>query len=185
MSTASSGTIGNYDQGLVTLFQNVVQPTPGASLAVEGEARRILAPLRLFSLTCRAKGRIDAFKACVMLSQDPVASAQAYADALLRLLAGAFERPLVLHAPGSQDLSFDERWLAGLLAAAAREDGQSLAFLTLRSIPRHLTRHTVWLAGRLATALQDLSEKNKDKNNSKEGLPTKPERPRFHPSKPA
>jgi hypothetical protein len=90
-----------------------------------------------------------------MLSLDPGASVQAHADALLRVLSQALGRPLKLHAPGSTDLSFDERWLAALVAAAGRGDAGSLGFLTAHRIPRHMARQTVWLARQLADGLAE------------------------------
>ena len=139
----------------MSLSETLPPPASCAALEADAAALRLLAPLRFLGRTCRAKARLDAFEACAMLSLDPGASVQAHADALLRVLSQALGRPLKLHAPGSTDLSFDERWLAALVAAAGRGDAGSLGFLTAHRIPRHMARQTVWLARQLAAGLAE------------------------------
>lgn len=120
------------------------------------EAANIILPLRFFARTCRARPRIDAFEACRMLSLHPTSSAQALADALLRILGQAMGRAPVLHELRAASLSFDERWLVALISAAGRDDHDSLTFLTASRIPRHARRQIGWLARQLALRLREL-----------------------------
>lgn len=139
-----------------SLATSDVQPTYGFG---QPAAHQLLARLRFLGRTCRARARIDAYGACAMLSSDPAASAQAYADALLRVLGQGFGRSPVLYAPGNAELSFDERWLLSLIDAVMREDIDSLRFLTVSKIPRHLRRQVAWLAARLVDRLAEPDDK--------------------------
>ena len=113
------------------------------------EAARLNALRRLFQLS-RARARLDLFEACAMLAAQPQRSGPAFAEALLRTLEANLGRALVLYRPGEALLSFDERWLLALLAAALRADGASMAFLLASRLPRHARRQTGWLIARLA-----------------------------------
>ncbi|PZO66021.1 MAG: hypothetical protein DI498_08080 [Paracoccus denitrificans] len=105
--------------------------------------------LRVLFRSCRAKARLDLFHACSMLAADRSESAQAYADALLRALCAGSPKPIRIHSPGEQAISFDERWLISLLDAVRRDDIHSRDFL-LRSRLSHADRRQIgWLATRL------------------------------------
>ncbi|NEX45407.1 hypothetical protein [Pseudotabrizicola algicola] len=109
-----------------------------------------VAALRRLAPRCQAAARLDLFRACAMLSAQPDIAAAAYAEALLRGLAVLFGRPPVLHQPAAPELSFDERWIASLVAAALRGDDSSLRFLLASRLPRHAWRQIGWLAGQFA-----------------------------------
>jgi hypothetical protein len=110
----------------------------------------IIAMLRVLAPACRAKARLDLFHACAMLSVDRTQAAQGFADALLRTLEQGLARAPVLHRAGSIELSFDEAWLAALLAADARGDVDSFTFLTRARLNRAAVRQI----GFLVTGLQ-------------------------------
>lgn len=106
--------------------------------------------LRRLAPRCHAGARLDLFRACAMLSGNADVAAKTYAEALLRGLAVVFGRAPVLHQPGAAELSFDEAWLASLLAAALRDDEASTRFLLASRLPRHAQRQIGWLARQLA-----------------------------------
>ncbi|WP_168219799.1 hypothetical protein [Pseudotabrizicola formosa] len=109
-----------------------------------------VAALRRLAPRCQAGARLDLFRACAMLSAHADVAARAYAEALLRGLAGVLGRAPVLHQPGAAELSFDEAWIASLLAAARRGDAGSVQFLLASRLPRHAWRQIGWLAAQLA-----------------------------------
>jgi len=119
-------------------------PSPAVIISAPVAALRRLAP------RCHAGARLDLFRACAMLSSHGDVAAKAYAEALLRGLAAVLGRAPVLHQPGAAELSFDEAWIASLLAAAKREDEASLRFLLASRLPRHAWRQIGWLAVQLA-----------------------------------
>lgn len=106
--------------------------------------------LRRLAPRCQAGARLDLFRACAMLSTDSGVAARSYAEALLRGLAVVMGRVPVLHQPGAGELSFDEAWIASLLAAAKRGDEGSMRFLLASRLPRHAQRQIGWLAFQLA-----------------------------------
>jgi hypothetical protein len=114
-----------------------------------------IAMLRVLAPACRAQARIDMFRACAMLSQDPMAAGQAYGEALLRVLAQALGRMPVLHRAGSAEMSFDESWLAALFAAHARGDADSVTFLIRRRIAPVAVRHVGFLIAALADRMAE------------------------------
>ncbi|MFN3955319.1 MAG: hypothetical protein ACK4LQ_12770 [Pararhodobacter sp.] len=118
---------------------------PSAALPTNEDAARLDALRHLFRLS-RARARLDPFEACAMLATAPSRAAPASAEALLRALEASLGRALVLYRPGEAMLSFDERWLLGLLDAAQRDDTDSMAFLLLRRLPHHACRQIGWLA---------------------------------------
>lgn len=123
-----------------TSFQTGVRP----ALPMAVVSLRKLAP------RCQAGARLDLFHACAMLSTNSEVAARAYAEALLRGLATVLGRVPVLHQPRAIEISFDEAWIAGLLAAAARDDQASLHFLLASRLPRHAWRQIGWLVAQLA-----------------------------------
>ncbi|TGD63632.1 hypothetical protein EYC08_12815 [Tabrizicola sp. WMC-M-20] len=118
--------------------------SPAVEIPVAVSALRRLAP------RCHAGARLDLFRACAMLSSHADVAARAYAEALLRGLAALLGRAPVLHQPGAAELSFDEAWIASLLAAARRGDAGSVQFLLASRLPRHAWRQIGWLAAQLA-----------------------------------
>lgn len=137
---------------VATLAVQSAPAVPFAPLPADEDAARLDALRRLFQLS-RARARLDLFEACAMLATTPSRAAPAIAEALLRALEASLSRSLVLYRPGEAMLSFDERWLLGLLAAAQRDDLDSLAFLLRRRLPHHARRQIGWLAGQLVQRL--------------------------------
>ena len=93
---------------------------------------RAVAALRLAARDCRAAPRRSPGEACALLAPD--ADAAAFAEALARALpALLLRRPVIWH-PGARGESFDEAWLAALLAALGRGDRGSARFLLTRRV---------------------------------------------------
>lgn len=109
----------------------------------------MIAMLRAMAPVCRAKARLDLFQACAMLSMERGSAAQGFAEALLRTLEQGLGRMPVLHRAGSDELSFDEAWLAALFAAEARGDADSFAFLTRSRLNRAAVRQIGFLVAGL------------------------------------
>jgi hypothetical protein len=95
------------------------------------------------------------FHACAMLSADRMAATQAYAEALLRVLAQGLGKLPVLHRAGSAEMSFDEAWLAALFDAHARADRDSFTFLIRRRVAPLALRHVGFLIGALADRMTE------------------------------
>lgn len=114
-----------------------------------------IAMLRVLAPACRAQARIDMFHACAMLSADRTAAAQAFGEALLRVLAQGLGKMPVLHRGGSAEMSFDESWLAALFAAHARGDADSVTFLIRRRIAPVAVRHVGFLIAALADRMAE------------------------------
>ena len=132
----------------LTLDQSVA-PRPCAPLSDTDAAR--LDELRRVAMTCRARPRADLFEACALLQVTPAATRAAHAEALLRCLHEALGQPARLHAPGADELTFDERWLLELCRAAARGDTASTAFLLGRRVGAAHRRLVRYLVSRIAS----------------------------------
>ena len=106
--------------------------------ALDAASRGRLALLRVCALECRAARRLGLAEACARLSGEGAAApAPTRAEALVRTLPEALGRRLAIRRPGEPRLSFDEAWLLALLAASARRDAHSVAFLLRsRALPR-------------------------------------------------
>jgi hypothetical protein len=112
-----------------------------------------VAMLRVLAPACRVKARLDLFQACAMLAMDRDQAAQAYADALIRTLHHGLGHAPVLHRAGTEELSFDEKWLTALFDAQARGDDASFAFLIRRRLARTAARQIGFLVASLARRL--------------------------------
>jgi len=86
-----------------------------------GFVRRIAGASRL----CRFE---EPERVCALLQVQPLAAAEAYGAALVRLMPKAFGRRVVFHRPDSGAPSFDEAWLLGLLRSLRAGDEDSLRF---------------------------------------------------------
>lgn len=102
-----------------------VRPKGGYSL----RAMAFLNLLRFVSMECRVKPRMDLFEACALLKAERSASCHGYAEALMRCLGEALGKAPRLYAPGTGELTFDERWLLQLGLAFAHKDTDSQRFL--------------------------------------------------------
>ncbi|MEP4961547.1 MAG: hypothetical protein ABJQ70_00810 [Roseobacter sp.] len=93
-------------------------------------------------MSCRSKPKTDLFEACALLHVQRSKSRDAYAEALMRCLGQALGARARLFAPGTTELTFDERWLVEVGSANMRGDDASLNFL-LRSRVAHEHRRLV------------------------------------------
>ncbi len=116
----------------------------------DAEALSFLNHLRLVAMQCRAKARADLFEACALLSMDRTGSQAAHAEALMRCLNQALGQTARLHAPGTDELSFDEAWLMQLGRAVARGDEASTTFLLCSRIAVEHRRSIRFLVSRAA-----------------------------------
>lgn len=85
--------------------------------------------LRFLAMGCRAKPRADLFEACALLQTNRVRALEAYSEALVRTLGDSLGQNVRLHAPGTNEQTFDEKWLRELRIAHLTQDGGSLHFL--------------------------------------------------------
>lgn len=114
------------------------------------EAFAYLNHLRFISMGCRAKRRTDLFEACALLHADRMASREAHAEALMRCLNEALNKQALLHAPGTVETSFDERWLVELGRSIGREDEPSIQFLLHSRVPQEHRRLVRFLIGQIS-----------------------------------
>lgn len=128
---------------------------PEATRLAEAD-RDALNRLRLAALRCRAAARLDLFRACAMLGADREATTPAFAEALLRTLDQGLNEAPVFHAPGADDLSFDERWLMSLIGALRADDMPSATFLINSRIAQPARRSLGFLAARVAHGIDSL-----------------------------
>lgn len=103
-------------------------PPPG----VDAPTRALINRLRFHASRCRASAHLDIHAACALI--DPKGCPERAAATLLRVLGQALARVPVWHRVGEPALSFDERWLAQVIAARRRGDRDSYLFLTLRRV---------------------------------------------------
>ena len=93
------------------------------------EAIGYLNHLRFIAMGCRAKPRANLFEACALLHVDRSTSREAHSEALVRCLSEALDKQARLLAPGTIEMTFDERWLIELGRAIGRRDETSIRFL--------------------------------------------------------
>ncbi|MEL6922332.1 MAG: hypothetical protein AAFO77_15190 [Pseudomonadota bacterium] len=106
--------------------------------------------LRFVAMSCRVKPRTDLFQACALLQVQRIASCEAHADALMRCLQEALGQPARLHAPGLDELTFDEMWLLELGRATTRGDEDSIVFLLGRRVATEHRRLVRFLVARIS-----------------------------------
>lgn len=121
--------------------------------------------LRVTMRKCRAKPRVEVFETCALLLHGPDQGAQAYADALLRVLSGALPVGPVIHDVSAAERSFDESWLVALFDAMRREDTASATFLLRSRLPLHLRRPIGWLAAELMRRMAGISIETSNRRN--------------------
>ncbi|MEM1346200.1 MAG: hypothetical protein AAGI34_16680 [Pseudomonadota bacterium] len=120
-----------------------LQPPPGTDMSR-------LEHLRRCAQRCRLCPRQSCDALCLALRQTAAeADGDAFACALLRVLPEALGKRLVLHRPGSAELSFDEAWLLRLIDAAEREDADTLSFALTSRVHPALRRSVRFLVGGL------------------------------------
>jgi hypothetical protein len=126
-----------------------------APASVPGGAAR-LETLRRFASEARAASRLDLDGACALAAPDGPDAARTYAAALFRTLGQALGRPPRLHAPGTAETSFDERWLTRLLERIEAGDEPSTTFLLCARVAPARRRPTAFLLRGLARRLEAL-----------------------------
>lgn len=129
-----------------------VQPMPAFSPADIAALNK----LRLLMARVKCAAKVDVFKACALLSNDPTTATTAYAVALLRGLRHGLGRAPTLYHPGDADLSTDEVWLLRILLCAQAGDEDSLRFLATRRLTKETLRPIVFLIRHLATRISKL-----------------------------
>lgn len=68
----------------------------------------------------------------------------------MRCLKEALGKPARLHAPGSEELTFDEKWLLQLGRAASQHDDSSMSFLLASRVSAEHRRLVRFLVTRIA-----------------------------------
>lgn len=126
----------------------------GAAEALPEEAAEYLNHLRFVALSCRTKRQTKLFEACALLHADQNASRVAYTEALMRCLHEATGARTKLFAPGSKEMTFDERWLVELGFAIGRADENSITFLLQSRVRPEHQRLTRFLVTKVSEAFQ-------------------------------
>lgn len=120
--------------------------------SVDPRAWALLNHLRLIALQCRSAARADLFEACAVLSHDRSIARAAHAETLMKCLSQATgNRPRMLR-PGSEEVSFDEAWLARLATASLDEDHDSFRFLLQSRVPKSAQRNVAFLIHAISRA---------------------------------
>lgn len=106
--------------------------------------------LRFVAMRCRARRRTALFEACALLQTNGPASRNAHAEALMRCLNEALGMPARLHVPGTDELTFDEKWLLQLGQACGRGDDASCQFLLGTRVAQENRRLVGFLVSRIS-----------------------------------
>ncbi|EKE44028.1 hypothetical protein OCGS_2009 [Oceaniovalibus guishaninsula JLT2003] len=114
--------------------------------------RDLLDVLRRAALVGQARPRSDLFRACALLSTTPCRTRASFVEALLGTLAQGLDRRPVFYRPGSDETSFDERWILALVAAIRGGDGHSTDFLIRSRIAHPARRLVTFLVSGIACA---------------------------------
>lgn len=114
----------------LALRQTEPQPAPDVHM-------QRLNRMRFQAIECRAKARVDVFEACALISTQ---SADAYTSALIRAFRSSTGHEPVFHAPGTKELSFDEKWLYQLFFCVDQGDLDSVNFLLKRRLTPYKQR---------------------------------------------
>lgn len=106
----------------------------------------ILNHLRIAALNCRCARRAELSEACRALSEDPVVSASAFSEALVRCLPQVFGRAVRFFSPGVTETSSEEAWLLRLIVSLRDGDDASAEFLLRSRVPGHMRQSVLFLA---------------------------------------
>ncbi len=129
-------------------LERCVDPVPVQELSPE--AASFINHLRFISMGCRSKRSTNLFEACALLHVEKSASREAFADALMRCLDEALGKRTLLYAPGTTELSFDEKWLVRLGQASAMNDESSVDFLLRSRVGRDHQRLIRYLVAQIS-----------------------------------
>jgi len=106
--------------------------------------------IRVIALKCRSAPSTDMFEACSILSTDKTIARTAHGETLVRCFREATGKTPRLHRPGTEELTFDEAWIARLALAAARDEDHSFQFLVRSRVPKASQRNFAFLVRSIA-----------------------------------
>jgi hypothetical protein len=89
----------------------------------------LLERARACALEVRAYPRLDILRACQLISLDIDLLSSEMLEIFIRSLPQAFGRQIIIHRPGAEQLSWDEKWLLSIIEAVSRADYDSVHFL--------------------------------------------------------
>ncbi len=133
----------------MTPLRHPIQADPIFEKTLNTGAMALLNHLRFTALQCRTKPQTELFQACALLQVTRSANQAAHSEALVRCLSQALGQPAKLLAPGTGELTFDEKWLVQLGQACAAGDDASRAFLLRSRVGRENRRLVGFLMGRI------------------------------------
>ena len=116
-----------------------------APVGWDSSARGLLEMVRFQAMSCRASARTDLFEACAVLAMSTIQAQATHAETLVSCLGPTVGRRSVFFRPGTDELSFDEAWLARAFEALLRNDEQSFEFLIRSRIPFEARRSIAFL----------------------------------------
>ena len=97
----------------------------------------------------RAYPRLDILKACQLISLDIDLLSSEMLEIFIRSLPEAFGRQIVIHNPGTKQLSWDEKWLLSIIEAVSRADYDSVHFLIRSAVKQKHRREFLTIAHEL------------------------------------
>ena len=109
--------------------------------------------LRVTHRLCRTKPKIDFIRACDVLKAREEAALSAYVETLVRGLPAALQRGIAFHAPGCDELSFDEAWLLRIIQSQISQDENSSAFLLKSRVKPSACPHLMFLIKKICLCL--------------------------------
>lgn len=127
-----------------------IHPDTTPKRPVTNEALSYIDHLRVTAVKCRAKRKTGLFEACALLHMDRGVSQEAYSEALMRGLNEAVGTQTRLLAPGTPELTFDERWLVELGRSIGRGDEASVSFLLQSRVAKEHRRLICFLVGQIS-----------------------------------
>ena len=89
------------------------------------------------------------FKACQLISLDIDLLSSEMLEIFIRSLPEAFGRQIVIHKPGTKQLSWDEKWLLSIIEVVSRADYDSVHFLIRSAVKRKHRREFLTIAHEL------------------------------------
>ena len=110
----------------------------------------LLERARACALEVRAYPRLDILKACQLISLDIDLLSSEMLEIFIRSLPEAFGRQIVIHHPGTKQLSWDEKWLLSMIEAVSRADYDSVQFLICSAVKQKhrseflIIAHQLW-----------------------------------------
>ena len=109
----------------------------------------LLERARACAMEVRAYPRLDILKACQLISLDIDLLSSEMLEIFIRSLPAAFGRQVVIHNPGTKQLSWDEKWLLSIIEAVSRADYDSVHFLIRSAVKQKHRREFLTIAHEL------------------------------------